>query len=139
MRILIIDDHLEHGESLAELLTSHGHEAYFAPSALEAEWLFGLFRFDLSMIDFDMPDTTGAELARRLLARAPASDVVIMSAHGHGEIPIDVLGDLPFLPKPIEVASLLEFIDRLITRRRGAPIVLRAQYPLQRRQGSSED
>jgi DNA-binding NtrC family response regulator len=132
MRILIIDDHLEHGEALTELLTARGHEAYFAPSSFDADWLFDLFQFDLSLVDFDMPETNGAEVARRLLERSPRSEAAIMSAHRPGQIAPEALGGLPFFPKPIVVEALLEFLDQVLLRKSGAPLVVRERYPLQR-------
>ena len=132
MRILIIDDHLEHGEALTELLIARGHEAYFAPSSFDADWLFDLFQFDLSLIDFDMPETNGAEVARRLLERSPRSEAAIMSAHGAGQISPEVLGGLPFFPKPIVMEALLVFLEQLVLRKLGAPLVVRESFPLQR-------
>jgi len=132
MRILIIDDHLEHGEALSELLTSRGHEAYFAPSAAEAEWLFSLFQFDLSLIDFDMPDLNGAEVALRLLSRSPQSEAAIMSAHGPGQITPEELRGLPFFPKPIAMEALIEFLVQLALRKSGAPLAIRESFPLQK-------
>src|SRR5262249_61342241 len=75
MKILIVDDDQQHGESLAELLCSRGYEAFYAPNQEEAEWLSSLFRFDLSIIDFDLRRTTGPELARDLVKEDPALEV----------------------------------------------------------------
>src|ERR1041385_135432 len=61
MRILIVDDDAAHAEALAEALTARGNDAYFASSGAEAEWLAGLFRFDLAFIDFDLGETTGLD------------------------------------------------------------------------------
>ena len=66
MRLLIIDDDVAHGESLTDLLQTRGHEAYFARSFPEACWLLDLFRFQLAVVDYDMPGLNGPELVRRL-------------------------------------------------------------------------
>ena len=133
MRILIVDDDQPHGESLVELLSSHGHEAYFAPSYGEAEWLCGLFRFDLSVIDFDMPHHTGPEVAERLRARNPELEVVIISAHRPSGARLTVLGSLPFFPKPIEAASFLSLVEGIAVRLRGSTLIVRQDFPLERR------
>jgi len=132
VRILIIDDDSRHGESLAELLSSRGHEAYFAPSAAEAEWLLELFRFDLSVIDFDMPESSGPEVARRLLARIPGLTVAIISAHQAEGPRREILGDLPFFPKPIEAEILLAFVEKIFFHRQGLPLMVRGDFPLER-------
>jgi len=131
MRILIIDDDRRHGESLGDLLTTRGHEAYYALNYTEARWFAGLFRFDLSVIDFDLPEMAGAEVARRLLKLLPGIEVAIMSARDpavlRGEIP-----GLPFFQKPIQIPSFLEFVEGILVRRRGENIVLRVDYPIRR-------
>jgi len=132
VRILIIDDDSRHGESLAELLASRGHDAHFAPSPAEAEWLFELFRFDLSVIDFDMPHASGPEVARRLLVRMPGLAVAIISAHRAEGSRREVLGDLPFFPKPIEAEHFLAFVQRIILARQGLPLMVRGDFPLDR-------
>jgi DNA-binding response OmpR family regulator len=132
MKVLIIDDNQPHGESLVELLASRGHEAYYAPSRDDAEWLAGLFRFDLSVIDFDMPETTGLELARSLLERWPDLAVIIVSAHGPSPARSDVIGELAFFPKPIETAGFLALVERIHTQRRGSGLMVRETFPLQR-------
>ena len=71
MRLLIIDDDKPHGESLADLLNSSGHEAYFASSLDDAQWLLELFRFNIALVDYDMPVLDGPEVARRLQEHDP--------------------------------------------------------------------
>ncbi len=132
MRILIIDDDARHGESLAELLSTRGHEAHFAPSPEEADWLLELFRFDLSVIDFDMPQVIGPEVARRLLIRLPGLEVAIISAHRAEGTRRELLGDLPFFQKPIEAGSFLAFVERVYFRRHGLPLMRRGEFPLDR-------
>ena len=131
MKILVIDDDLRHGESLVDLLSTKGHEAYFAPDEREAEWLTGLFRFDLSVIDREMPRAPGPEVARRLIQRTPELEVVIISANFSAVGPDDRLEGLPFFSKPIEIANFLAYVDRVISRRRGLPLILREKFSLE--------
>ena len=132
VRILIIDDDARHGESLVELLSSRGYEAYFAPTPEDAEWLLGLFRFDLTVIDFDMPSASGPEVARKLLVRLPGLEVAIISAHEADGARRELIADLPFFPKPIEAEAFVAFVERVSAQRRGLPLMRWGPYPLER-------
>src|SRR5262245_9549804 len=132
VRILIIDDDARHGESLAELLSSRGYEAYFAPTPEEAEWLLELFRFDLSVIDFDMPAASGPEVARKLLVRLPQLEVAIIPADRAVGSRRELLAELPFFPKPIEAEVFLAFVEKVSAHRRGLPLMRWGPFPIER-------
>ena len=129
MRILIIDDDRAHGESLSDLLNTKGHEAYFAPSLDEAAWLLELFRFELALLDHDMPGQTGPEVARVLTTRLPKLQTILMSARDPASRGPSDSRSYPFLGKPIQVPSLLELMANLAA---GTSIIRRAPYPVTR-------
>ncbi|MCZ6794845.1 MAG: response regulator [Planctomycetota bacterium] len=136
MRILIIDDDRAHGESLSDLLNSRGHEAYFAPSLSEATWLFDLFRFDLAILDHDMPDLTGPQVARKLRTGDPAIRTILMSARESNRESCRALGSVPFLDKPIDVDRLLKLIGDLASPE-ASSLILRLSFPLERYRGKA--
>jgi two-component system response regulator DesR len=127
MRILVIDDDRPHGESLLDLLQSKGHEALYAQTDADARWLADLLRFDLAILDHDMPGTSGLRLAALLTEKFPGLLCVIVSARPAAEIP---LGGLRFLPKPLPIPALLEMLIDLERQRGGAPLVLRTGFPM---------
>ena len=129
LRVLILDDDRAHGESLTDLLNSRGHEAYFAASFDDACWLLELFRFGLAILDHDMPDVTGLQAAREIIARDPEVRTAVMSAREIGREVSDAPGSVSFLAKPISVETLLALIGRLES---GKSIALRLSFPLQR-------
>ena len=130
MRLLIIDDDKAHGESLADLLNTRGHEAYFASCLNEAQWLLDLFRFNLAIVDYDMPDYNGPQVAKRLQAIDPELRAIVMSARQNDATRLDELGSLPFVPKPISVDGLLELIIDVSHQQAGTALVVRVSFPL---------
>jgi DNA-binding NtrC family response regulator len=132
MRVLIIDDDRAHGESLSDLLNSRGHDAYFAPNVSEARWLLGLFRFDLAIVDYDMPDGVGPQVARSLEELDPELKAIVMSARQKDVELRRELEHFPFLPKPIRVEELLGAIAHFAHQQRGSSLVVRVSFPLER-------
>jgi DNA-binding NarL/FixJ family response regulator len=85
-RILLIDDHRLMRDGLRALLASHREfrvtgEAGDGASALRA---VRSQPFDLVLLDVHLPDMSGIEVARRILAVFPEIKVVVLSSdHGH--------------------------------------------------------
>jgi DNA-binding NtrC family response regulator len=138
LRVLIIDDDRFHGEALSDLLNTRGHEAHFAPSLPEADWLLSLFRFQLALLDYDMPEHSGPEVARELHVRDPQVRPVLMSARRIDLSSVPQVRDLsmPFLPKPIPIDALLQLIGRFAA---GTALTLRLSFPVQRYRRPGED
>ena len=130
MKILIIDDYRSHGESLVELVHILGHEAQYAPSYTEAEWLLDLFPFDLALLDFDMPHMTGPMIASELTQRFPRVRSVIMSAHAPDADRQEEIGDWTFLQKPLSRQKLQALFNDLIREKGGSSLMLRASFPI---------
>jgi len=130
LRLLIIDDDKPHGESLADLLNSSGHEAYFASSLDDAQWLLELFRFNIALVDYDMPVLDGPEVARRLQEHDPELRAVVMSARENDATRRSELGALPFVPKPISADGLLALIVEVASQQAGTALVVRVEFPL---------
>jgi len=128
MRILILDDYRSHGESLAELLGSIGHEATYAETYSDAEWLLDLLRFDIALLDFDMPGLSGPAVAARLAARFPRIRSVIMSARKPTPARLKEIGSLPFLEKPVPMAVLLELLRDVERELLGVALVQRTAF-----------
>lgn len=133
MRILVMDDYRPHGESLTDFLQTKGHQALYAETFTEAEWLLRLFPFEMAVLDFDMPDMTGPAVAARLTERLPGVQSVIISALPLEEARQQALGGLLFLQKPVSTAALLEVIRQAELSRQGFPVVVRGGFSVVRR------
>jgi CheY-like chemotaxis protein len=81
-RVLIADDNVDAGDSLAMLLRSNGHEVKVVRDGDEALKVFGAFNPDVVLLDLGMPQLSGYEVAKRL--RANNSAVLLIAITGWG-------------------------------------------------------
>jgi two-component system NtrC family response regulator len=110
--ILLVDDEERLLKALAKALREDGHEVTTSASGREALKLLSLRSFDLLILDNRMPEITGLELVRELVASTVESDrpqILMMTAHATVESAITAmkLGALDYLQKPFEVDELL--------------------------------
>jgi signal transduction histidine kinase/CheY-like chemotaxis protein len=82
-RILLADDNVDAGDSLAMLLRSSGHEVKVVRDGDEALKVFGAFNPDVVLLDLGMPRLSGYEVAKRL--RADNSAVLLIAITGWGQ------------------------------------------------------
>ena len=111
MNVLIIDDYESHGESLVELVQMLGHDAQYAPSFAEAEWLLDLLPFQVALLDFDMPAMTGPTIAANLVKRFPQIRPVIMSARPPDAERRAAIRDWTFVQKPLSREVLQDLFN----------------------------
>jgi DNA-binding NtrC family response regulator len=114
-KILVVDDHRDLAENLAEILEGAGYEAIVADSAeaalahLEHEQVVAL------ITDYRLPGRTGAELIKELRHRGNAIPAIVMSAFTDDET-IAIArkaGAMDVLPKPVELTRLFSFVSDL--------------------------
>jgi CheY-like chemotaxis protein len=107
-RILVVDDHRDSADTLQLLLELDGHAVAVAYEGAGALALAGQFRPDVVILDLDLPDISGYEVARRLRALPDAARLVALSGYG-GERCLAMTHDAGFehhLLKPIDLAAL---------------------------------
>jgi len=115
--ILLADDEEKILKTLGRALRDDGHEVTTASNAREAARCLNERSFDLMVIDFLMPDRTGLDVIRDLVASTPEFErpaIVMMTAHGSIESAVEAmkLGARDYLQKPFEVEELLVLARR---------------------------
>lgn len=82
-RVLVVDDHQVFTQTLAELLSRERDLVVVATafSGAEGERLAEERRPDVVVLDLELGDRDGLEVASRLLERRPSSHIVVLSAH----------------------------------------------------------
>lgn len=115
-RILLVDDDMASLEVLREILTRVGYDTVSAESGYEALQIVQETSIDLALLDFNLPDTTGAELLRQIKRLQPRVPAIIMSANTSQGVKFDVFeaGAYTFISKPIDLPQLLKFVSRAL-------------------------
>jgi CheY-like chemotaxis protein len=117
-RILIVDDHAESADALAECLDQLGHGVRACYGPAEALRVASLFSPDLVLLDIGLPDMDGYELGRRLRAQAgPAQWLQLVAVSGYDQERdrerSRLAGFDSHLVKPIDVSRVHDVIEAL--------------------------
>jgi len=121
--ILLVDDEAKILNALASALRAEGHDVVATSSARDAQRLLSQRLFDLLVVDNLMPELTGLDLIRELVATVPAVErpqILMMTAHATVESAIAAmkLGALDYLQKPFEIDELVVVVDRALNHQR---------------------
>ena len=112
MRILLVDDEPQILSLLGQYLGRCGHEAILtgtcaaASAALEE----GL-EIDAAVIDLALPDGSGEDIARAVLALDSGIITVIATGYGY-DPPRELTGKILVLPKPFLPRALVNLLAR---------------------------
>ncbi|MDM0013003.1 GAF domain-containing protein [Variovorax sp. J22P168] len=116
-RILIVDDNATNRRLLALQTAKWGMESRATESPAEAlRWLAEGERFDLAILDMNMPEMDGVELARRIVAAGHAAlPLVLFSSVGRRETGDDAALFKAHLSKPIRQSNLFDTLVGLVS------------------------
>jgi PAS domain S-box-containing protein len=90
-RILCIEDEPEIAELICVALRNRGHDVEVATTGKAAINAFKLNRFDIATIDYQLPDMTGLDIARKFIADVPDVPIVIVTARGTEGVVVEAL------------------------------------------------
>lgn len=111
-KILVVDDDETILNLTRQILTGNGFEVVAESSPFNAIAIAKKQKFDMALVDFRMPEMTGAELRNALRKIQPSLPVVAVTANvfeksDAGEA---VNGFDHYLPKPFKTKQLLELV-----------------------------
>ncbi len=121
MRVLIVDDEVEHRDYLAEIVSGWNYQIGLAGNGEEALNLFKDTSFDIVLSDLMMPKMDGFELLRQLKSQGILPPTILMTAFGSLEKALHTIHELDgfwFLEKPIDLTALELLLKRAGTNRR---------------------
>lgn len=123
MRVLLVEDHEELAETVADVLRSEGLAVDVALDGRAALEHAGVYPYDVIVLDRDLPGVHGDEVCRRLVADGSGSRVLMLTAAGRVEDRVDglELGADDYLGKPFAFTELIARI-RALCRRSGPPL-----------------
>ena len=118
-RILVVDDEAKLGRVVVEMLEGAGHEAAHVGGGRAALDRIRAEPPDIVLTDLRMADLDGMAVLRETRRLAPATDVVIMTAHATAQNAVEAMkeGALDYLIKPFAMDELRMRIGRIADRR----------------------
>src|SRR5438128_3767131 len=136
LRLLIVDDEEAARYGMRRALETFRCEIVEAESAEAARALMRSSKFDLVLLDVNLPGITGLEFLQELQAESAATKVesphvIIITAHGSERVAVQAVkaGAYDYLSKPFEVDDL-----RLVVKNAFENIKLRRENRSLRRQ-----
>jgi DNA-binding NtrC family response regulator len=118
-RVLIVDDDANVRKVLTRVVGSLGHETRAAASAEEADHWLSAERFEVMLLDVELPRMKGVEFLSWALDRDPELAVLMLTGLDDPELAIECMekGARTYLVKPIETEFLrLALRDALAVR-----------------------
>jgi len=115
-RVLVVDDHLQARESMADVLRQAGHQVDCCASAIEALRLLGHESYDCIVTDLRMPGMNGIEFIEQLEERKYGAQVVMVTAHASVSSAVDAMrhGAFDYIEKPFDVDQLERLVGQAI-------------------------
>ena len=122
-RILVIDDEIDFTHMVKMLLQMSGpYQVREVHAARAAVTMAREFQPDVILLDCMMPEIDGGEVASRLEADPETSHIPVIFLTATVDQPQELpsrcyTGTRTYLPKPIQLAKLIETIDQAISRK----------------------
>ncbi len=119
-RVLIVDDDIDHAESLADVIEMRGHETQLAHSGEEALRHFRTADFDFVLLDVKLPGINGVETFLEMKKIRPAAQVMMMTGYSVEQLVAQAIegGALGVLHKPFAAMQVLELLTKVRPRGR---------------------
>ena len=118
-RVLVVDDHRQARESMADVLRHVGHNVSCCSSAAEALQVVERDSFDCVVTDLQMPGMTGIEFMIQLERRQYGAQVVMVTAHASVSSAVEAMrhGAFDYIEKPFDVDQLEALVGKAIRKR----------------------
>ena len=119
MRVLVVEDEQFLAEAVREGLGLAAISADIAPDGVAALQAVALVRYDVVLLDRDLPGVHGDEVCRRLVAGDDPPGILMLTAASRLQEKVGgfELGADDYLPKPFELPELVARV-RALSRRR---------------------
>jgi len=117
-KILVVDDDPEMRALLLDVLTSEGYEVVEAKDGTEAVLALRARKFDLILMDKNMPGPSGLDLLPGFRRVSPWSPIIMMTAFGDVPSYMEAVekGAVEFLFKPFRMEELKAAVAKALGR-----------------------
>ena len=114
LRLLVVEDHVDSAELLAELLQHAGHTVRVATTVSDAIAAASEQPFDVVLSDVGLPDATGYELMEQLRERFAMKGIAVTGSARASDIERGrQAGFAVHLTKPFSLHKLQQALDEL--------------------------
>ena len=125
-KILVVEDNAVNRRLVGFLLRARGYQVREATSAREAFELIAVERFDLILMDVQLPELDGLEATRRLKGDAATRDIPVVAVtsyamKGDREKAL-AAGCCGYITKPIDQKTFVQEVATHLAGRSGAGI-----------------
>lgn len=121
MRVLAVEDDPAMARVIDRMLRGSGHNVHTTKLGEEAIELGKLYKYDIIVLDMNLPDVSGFEVLRRLCAAKVETPVLVLSGLGdtYNKIEGLDLGAADYVTKPFQKEELLARINAVVRRAKG--------------------
>jgi protein-histidine pros-kinase len=118
LRVLLAEDTLVNQRVAVRMLEKRGHVVTVVGNGLEAVNAVESGRFDLILMDVQMPELDGLEATRRIRGAGHTLPIIAMTAHAmKGDDDRCIAAGMDgYVSKPVSAARLHEAIDAVLAR-----------------------
>jgi DNA-binding response OmpR family regulator len=110
--VLILDDNADNRQLLYFALMAGDYEIYQAEQGSDVVALMENTSFDMALLDIELPDADGLELAEKLKAQCPDVTLIMLSANDNTDRleKARQVGAEAYVVKPFNLPKVLDFI-----------------------------
>lgn len=118
--VLLVDDDPNILDTAKDILEEARYVIYTAGNGAEAIAQLDQKHFNIVVVDFQLPDSTGLELARKVRERDEHTLVILMTGHASLEMAVKAIQEAvyDYLIKPVDPAQLQRAIEKALEKQR---------------------
>lgn len=115
LRLLVVDDDRYACDALTKVLRKRNYDVDVAMDGKQALELASTNEYDLAILDYQLPDMTGADVLRGARELRPDFQAIFVTAYTTIDkvFPAVDAGAQRVLPKPFQAEELLRLVDEL--------------------------
>lgn len=116
--ILLVEDDLTFSRILDGFLSKKGHQVTVSNKGKDGLKAFQSRSFDMVILDYRLPDTTGMDILQEIKAEKPATPVVIMTSFQDIRTAVKAIkaGAFEYITKPVNPDELLMIVEHALKK-----------------------
>jgi signal transduction histidine kinase len=118
--VLLVDDDANILDTVKDILEDEHYIVATASTGTQALKLLGENNYNVVVVDFQLPDSTGLELARKIREHHEDTCVILMTGHASLEMAVKAIQEAvyDYLIKPVDPALLQRTIQKALEKQR---------------------